>query len=282
MIQMTQLTLFPLPNKPYLDHQRNLTIASWNVNSVRARQHQIITWIRKMQPDVLCIQETKVKDNLFPQETFLAEGYQSVIFGQARYNGVAILSKYNIDDPVKGLRENCADYQARVISARVCGVNIICVYAPDARSVNHESFSHKLDWFDRLNTYLRSYYKRDENVILCGDLNVAPTDSDVFDSNSWLCKTYVHPQVRLAFKKIESWGLVDLLRRFGDSGHSFTWWNYGDGFPNNEGMRLDHILGSEKLASRLTKIWVDKEIRAAPKPSDHAPIICSFITQKKD
>lgn len=273
---MKQLTLFPQIHEFNLDSQKDLTIASWNVNSVRARLNQIVAWIRKVNPGILCLQETKVTDNLFPEENFLAEGYHSAIFGQTKYNGVAILSKYDIENPIKGLRENNLNEQARIISAKICGINIICLYAPDARSINHESFSYKLNWFNRLDAYLKNYYKKEEDIIVCGDFNIAPTDVDVYDPDLWICKTYIHPKIRSSFKKIESWGLVDFFQILGESKHSFTWWDYKEGFIKNKGMRLDHILGSEGLVSRLTKIWVDKEVRSLPKPSDHAPIICTL------
>ena len=142
--------------------------------------------------------------------------------------------------------------------------------------MTHDSFKYKLEWFSRLNRYLEKHYKKDEDLLVCGDFNVAPTDKDVFDPKSWLCRTYIHSDVRIAFRQIESWGLVDLFERFSGDNHSFTWWDYGDGLNVNRGMRLDHFLGSESLTSRIKKVFVDKETRAIQKSSDHAPLICSL------
>ena len=276
---MKQLSLFPRSyDQPTQDYQRDILIASWNVNSIRARKNQVVDWLRRVQPDVLCLQETKVKDNTFPREVFEAEGYEPLVFGQERYNGVAILSRHPISNVRKGLQDGQDDSQARLVSGDILGINIVCLYAPNARSVTHESFSHKIAWLDRLENYLRINYGKGDDVILCGDFNVAPYDHDVFDVKSWLCKTFIHPQAREAFGKVISWGLVDLLHIHGEC-HSFTWWDHGDGFEKERGMRLDHLLVSEGLASRVSKVWVDKDARVIEKPSDHAPIIGSFTRE---
>ena len=255
-----------------------LTIATWNVNSIRARLDLVLDWIRKRQPDVLCLQEIKVEDKGFPYEPFQREGYNAVVFGQKRYNGVAILSRLPMSSVKKGFCDDEGTEDRRVVSVYIGNLRIVSVYAPNAQEVRHESFERKVRWLERLCMYIEATHSRNEPLIVCGDFNVAPERRDVDDPQNELYETFVDWRVRKEFSRIMQWGLRDVLRSQQGGPGLFTWWDYrGNAFQQNRGMRIDHILASSELERRATGVLIDREARGAQKPSDHAPVIATFM-----
>jgi exodeoxyribonuclease-3 len=246
-----------------------MRIATWNVNSLKVRMERVPEWLGYAQPDVLCLQETKLSDAAFP-----AFGYESVHHGSGQWNGVAILSKVGIEDAVMGFADGAeADQDTRLVSARCGGVQVCSVYVPNGRSVGSEHYTYKLDWLARLRTHVAAIAKPTEAVAVCGDFNIAPTDKDVWDPAVFVGATHVTPEERQALLELESWGLVDAFRQRWPEGGLFTYWDYRAGdFHEHRGMRIDLILLSRPLAGNVTWALVDRNARKGKLPSDHAPL----------
>jgi exodeoxyribonuclease-3 len=267
-----------------------LRIATWNVNSLKARLEKVQWWLERARPDVLLMQETKLADAEAPVELFRAAGYALAHHGQGRWNGVAIASRCGLDavvtnfgDPVArapGAEEDDADplHEARMISARCGDVRVVCLYAPNGRVVASPFYTAKLAWFDRLARWLEEAAAPGEPLVLGGDLNVAPTDLDVWDARACHGGTHVSPPEREAFARLCRWGLVDAYRRHHPEPGRYTWWDYRAGaFHKNFGMRIDHLLVSAPLAARTLAAEIDREARKGkPIPSDHAPLVVDF------
>ena len=252
-----------------------MKIATWNVNSIRARHDRVLRWLERHQPDVLCLQELKVREADFPRLTIEAAGYKAAVLGQKTYNGVAILARQPLEDVRLGLGED--DPQARLVSARVGGVRVLSAYFPNGRTVGSESYSYKLEWMSRLRSELDTSYDPDEPLALCGDFNVAPAPRDVHDPAAWEASVLFHPTVREALESIRSWGFVDSYRQHHADEGLFSWWDYRMlGFPKNRGLRIDHIFVTRSLAERCRDASIDREERKGKQPSDHAPVIASF------
>ena len=254
-----------------------MKIATWNVNSIRIRLPRLISWLERTQPDVVCLQETKVTDDIFPLPEIESLGYRCLINGQKTYNGVAILSKLECTEPVLALPGDLADSDRRLASAEISGIRVINIYAPNGQEVGSQKYGYKLDWYKRLRGYLDSSFDPGGNVLICGDFNVAPEDRDVWDPKKWRGKILFSEPEKEALKNLIDWGLTDSLRIYHQEAGLFTWWDYRAGaFHRNFGLRIDHILLSKALASRCTGVEVDRNERKGDKPSDHAPVVASF------
>jgi exodeoxyribonuclease-3 len=248
-----------------------MKIATWNINSVRARVERLCNWLKAAQPDVLFLQELKCTDEQFPREEVRAAGYLAEVFGQRTYNGVAVLSKEPVQDVVKGLNDGVDDEQARVIGCTVKGVRMYGLYAPNGQAVGSPAYAYKLEWYARLTKWLASH---PGELLLCGDFNVAPEELDVWDPRYFADKTLFTPPERAALKALrDSLGLADAYRLHHSEGGKFSWWDYRLlAFPKNNGLRIDHFLLSKGLAQKCTAAEIDREARKGKLPSDHAPV----------
>ena len=252
-----------------------MRIATWNVNSLKVRMPRVEEWLRYAQPDVLCMQETKLADAAFPALAFEALGYRSAHHGSGRWNGVAILSRVGIEDVVDGFCHGLeADRDTRLISATCGGVRVSSVYAPNGRSLDSPEYRYKLSWFDRLRRHLEDTCDPDGPVAVCGDFNVAPEDRDVWDPGRFVGSTHVSQAEREALARLESWGREDALRLRHQEDGPFTYWDYRAGdFHQHRGMRIDLVLVSKPLAERVTYVLIDRFARKGKLPSDHAPVL---------
>ncbi len=257
-----------------------MKLATWNVNSIRARQGRLLDWLQRVQPDVVCLQEIKVADDAFPYEVFQAAGYHAAVFGQKTYNGVAILSRSEPANVERGFADGGDDSQARLLRAEIDGVQIISAYIPNGESVGSDKYAYKLDWMRRLRAYLERRFSPQTRLALCGDFNVARDEHDVARPHAWAGTVLFHGQIREAMEQLLAWGLVDLFRQQHPEGGLYSWWDYRRlAFPKNDGLRLDYILAAEPLAARATSAEIDRQERKASgdgKPSDHAPVVVVF------
>lgn len=256
-----------------------MLVATWNVNSLKARLPRVEQWLAESGPDVLCMQETKLADAAFPALAFQGLGYETVHHGQGQWNGVAICSKVGIEDPVFGFADGIEpDTDARLISATCGSVRIHSVYVPNGRAVGHDHYYYKLSWLARLREHLDTTCKPDEPVIVAGDWNIIPTDIDVWDPSEFEGATHVTPEERTALATVADWGLVDTFReRYPDTPGLFSYYDYTAGrFHKRQGMRIDYLLASEPLAATSTIDLVDRNGRKGSKPSDHAPVIAGY------
>jgi exodeoxyribonuclease III len=253
-----------------------MRIATWNVNSVRPRLDQLAGWAARAAPDVVCLQETKVEDDKFPVDAIAEVGYKSVFFGQKTYNGVAILARHGlgIEDVKKSLDGDADDAPRRFIAATVEGIRIINVYVPNGQAVGTPAFAYKLDWLERLRGELASRYTPEQDIMLCGDFNVAPEAIDVHDPKRWEGQVLFHPDERAALKRLLEWGLVDSFRKHHPEPKMFSWWDYRMGaYKRNWGLRIDLALLTQPLAARTKDVWIDKAPRELDRPSDHTPVV---------
>lgn len=253
-----------------------MKIATWNVNSIRVRLPQVLEWLKKENPDVLCLQETKITDGEFPAMAFRDAGYQAVYIGQKTYNGVATLSRAPADDVVTTLAGADGD-QKRLLATVVGGVRVVNVYVPNGEEVGSEKYSYKLSWLKALEKFIARELKSHPRLALLGDYNIAPEERDVHDPKRWEGHVLFSDKERAAFRSLTQLGLVDVFRKFEQPGKSFSWWDYRQGaFRRNHGLRIDHILCSATLASACRGCRIDIEPRKHERPSDHAPVIAEF------
>lgn len=264
-----------------------MRIATWNVNSLRARLEKVTWWLERARPDVLLMQETKLADADAPTAAFEAAGYALAHHGEGRWNGVAIASRCGIADvvanfgqplrpartPETGDDEPLAE--ARILAATCGGVRVVSLYAPNGRSLDSPFYRAKLGWFERLSGWLNDTARPDQPLVLGGDFNVAPTDADVWDPAALQGGTHVSPPERAALARLSDWGLVDAYRRLHPELERYTWWDYRAGaFHKNLGMRIDLLLVTEPVAGRLRWAEIDREARKGkPLPSDHTPLV---------
>lgn len=255
-----------------------MRIATWNVNSIRAREERLVAWLGRRAPDVLCLQELKVEEPKYPRERLEALGYRSVVHAQKTYNGVAILSRLEATDVVVGLGDGVEDPQSRLVSARVGGVRVVSVYMPNGQSVGSDKWTYKLAWMQRFRAWLDRHVSPDEPAAICGDFNVAPEALDVHDPAFWEGETLYHPEARAGLAHVRAFGLVDTFRERhpGEAG-LFSWWDYRMlGFPKNRGLRIDHVDATRVLAAKCTESFIDRDERKGEAPSDHAPVVSTF------
>jgi exodeoxyribonuclease-3 len=252
-----------------------MKIATWNVNSIRARRQHVVDWLDAAQPDVLCLQELKVADEDFPHDEIVECGYEAAVFGQKTYNGVAIVSRHALSNVVRGIDDAEDDAQARLISADVEGVTVLSAYFPNGGEVGSDKFDYKLRWMARLRKALDSRFDPGtDQVALCGDFNVAPFDDDIGRPKEWRSSVLACDAVRDALEDVAAFGLRDVVRPFHPTGGVFSWWDYrGRGFERGNGLRIDHVYATRKLAQRTIGAVVDREQRAQKSPSDHAPVL---------
>lgn len=249
-----------------------MKLTTWNVNSLKVRLPQVLQWLQTNPVDVLCIQETKLTDDKFPQAEIEAAGYHVVFTGQKTYNGVAILSRHPIEDVQKN-NPLFEDEQQRIIAATIAGMRIVCAYIPNGQAPGTDKFSYKLRWLEALEQWLQQEMAKHPNLALLGDYNIAPDDRDVHDPAAWEGMNLVSPEERTAFQRLIALGLSDSFRQFEQPEKTFSWWDYRAlGFRLNKGVRIDHVLLSAPLAQRCISCSVDKVPRKWEQPSDHAPV----------
>ena len=239
---------------------------------------RVSEWLSEVQPDVLCMQETKMTDEQFPSLDFLQLGYESVHFGQGRWNGVAILSKVGLTEPLFGFADGREpDVDARIVWATCGGVRICSVYVPNGRELTNDHYTYKLDWFGRLRANLDANHSPEEKLVILGDFNVAPTDIDVWSPAAFEGGTHVSQPERDALQRLKDWGLVDTLRERYPQDQIYSFWDYRNGdFHKRRGVRIDFLLSTPALAQHCSADLIDRNARKGTKPSDHAPVMGVF------
>lgn len=254
-----------------------MRLASWNVNSLTRRLPFVLSWMEEHQPDVLCLQETKQSDAAFPTGPLADLGYRSVHHGDGRWNGVAIVSRVGLDDPVVGFPGQDDDQGTRLVAATCGGARVHSVYVPNGRSLESEHYQAKLAWLDRLSAYLGETCDPASPVMVAGDFNIAPTDADVWDAAQFAHSTHVSIPERQRLQVLLDWGLADVFARLHPEGGVYSWWDYRAGdFHNGRGMRIDLVLLTPPLAERCVSAVIDRQarkVRGGHKPSDHAPVV---------
>lgn len=252
-----------------------MKIAAWNVNSVRVRLPHLLQWLADNKPDVALLQETKTKDENFPHAEINAAGYHCAHYGQAAYNGVAILSRSAQTEVVAGMPRRPDDAQARVIAATVDGVRVISVYVPNGQSAESDKYRYKMEWLADFTAYLGELSARP--TVAGGDYNIAPADEDMYDAKKWGCNVPATPPEREAFRTLLAAGYRDAHRLFPREEKVFSWWDYRHAaFRRDNGLRIDMLLLSEPLAKRCVACLPDKTPRGWERPSDHAPVVGEF------
>jgi exodeoxyribonuclease-3 len=251
-----------------------MLIATWNVNSVRAREERLLRWLETNQPDALCLQELKTEEDAFPFDAVREVGYETAVLGQKTYNGVAILAQREPEDVELGFGDDIDDPQARCIAATVGGIRIVSIYVPNGSTIESDKYAYKRLWLDRLVTYIEERELTGGPFALLGDFNIVPEERDVNRPGEWEGTVLYNPEMRQRFQELLGLGLVDAFRRCRDEDGLYSWWDYRQlGFPKNNGLRIDHILVSADLAERCTGARIDRDERKGQKPSDHAPVI---------
>jgi exodeoxyribonuclease-3 len=254
-----------------------LKVATWNVNSVLARLPLVLRWLEAERPDVLCMQELKCTDERFPAEAFADLGYRAETHGQPTYNGVAILSRTKIEDVSRGFPDDEEGSHARLIAGTVKGVRLVNVYIPNGQAVGTDKYQFKLRWMRRLREFFDESYDKGDEVLLCGDFNVAPEERDVHDPKLWQNRVLFSRRERNAAEEIREWGFTDAFRLHTEDAGHYSWWDYRSfSFQRNAGLRIDHVWVTKPLAARCKACRIDVEPRRWQRPSDHAPVIAEF------
>ncbi|BAU46717.1 exodeoxyribonuclease III [Sulfurifustis variabilis] len=255
-----------------------MKLATWNVNSIRARLPHVLDWLDRQRPDVACLQETKVPDEEFPKLELQAAGYVVLHAGQKGYNGVATLVRHSATEVLTeapGLDSG----QKRFLAATIAGVRVLNVYVPNGERVGSPKYAYKLEWLEALRAWLAGELARHERLVIVGDFNIAPEDRDVYEPKLWRNQVLFSEPERDALRSLVGLGLVDLFRRFTSEAGHYTWWDYRAGaFRRNQGLRIDHILASPALAARAKACFIDREPRGRERPSDHAPVVADLDT----
>jgi len=259
-------------------------IATWNVNSIKARLPNALAWLEEAQPDVVLLQELKVTDDNFPALEIEALGYSCAVHGQKTYNGVAILSKFPLADVTTGLPGDTSDDQARYVEAWIdssgagaAGVRVASIYLPNGNPVDTEKFTYKLAWMDRLVDHASGLLAAEEPVVLGGDFNVIPADGDCYDPAAWAGDALARPETRARFRTLLNLGYTEAYRTLHSETHVYSFWDYqGGAWQKDNGIRIDHLLLSPQAADRLRRVEIAKHTRAWAKPSDHVPIVAEI------
>ncbi len=253
-----------------------MRVATWNVNSVKQRVPRLLPWLDQRKPDVVCLQETKLSDGAFEQllgEELASRGYVAALHGEAQWNGVAILSRVGLDDVSAGLdgAPGFPHQEARAVSATCGGIRVHSVYVPNGREPGSDHYRYKLAWLSALREVLATGPRA---AMFCGDMNIAPTDADVFDPAAYVGHTHVTSQERAALASLQQLGFRDVVRDRWPTERVFTYWDYRAGmFHRDLGMRIDLVLASADVAGRVKAAWVDRQARKGSRPSDHAPVV---------
>ncbi len=253
-----------------------IKIATWNVNSVKARLPNVLIWLKEFAPDVVLLQEIKTVDEGFPRMEIEDLGYTVETHGQKTYNGVAILSKSGIEDVERGLPGDDEDVQARYIEGTVFGsVRVASIYLPNGNPIDTEKFTYKLGWMDRLYEHIKTRLTLEELYVFGGDYNVIPNDDDVYNIAAFAKDALVQPESRARFQAIKNLGLTDALRSFNHAPHQYSYWDYQRGaWQKDNGLLIDHLLLTPQAADRLKDAGIDKGPRGKEKASDHTPVWC--------
>jgi exodeoxyribonuclease-3 len=250
-----------------------MKLATWNVNSLNIRLPQLLTWLAQRGPDVVCLQETKLEDANFPVAEIEGAGYRVLYCGQKTYNGVALLSRVDGIDAARCI-PRFDDEQKRVLAATIEDTRVVCAYCPNGESVISPKYQYKLAWYAALRDWLGEELQRYPKLAVLGDFNVAPEPRDVHDPRLWEGKVLFSEPERAALRSLLDVGLQDSFRLFEQPEKSFTWWDYRmNQFKRNMGLRIDHILLSQALAVQAKASFIDREVRAQERPSDHAPVV---------
>lgn len=250
-----------------------MKLATWNVNSLNVRLPHVLDWLAASRADVLCLQETKQEDSKFPYAMLREAGYNAIHCGQKTYNGVAILSRHEMAEPLFGI-PGYEDAQQRVITATINGLRIVCAYIPNGQSVDSDKYRYKLNWLETLTRWLQQELRHHPRLVLLGDYNIAPEDRDVHDPEAWQGNVLVSGAERATFRKLIDLGLHDSFRLFEQGDGHFSWWDYRmAAFRRNLGLRIDHILVSTPLVSECKACIIDKAPRKLERPSDHTPVV---------
>ncbi|OCW58919.1 exodeoxyribonuclease III [Hoeflea olei] len=258
-----------------------MKIATWNINGIKARIDNLLTWLKESDPDIVCLQEIKSVDDGFPRLEIEALGYHVETHGQKGFNGVAILSKQSPDEVTRGLPGDDADEQARFMEA-VFSVGSGClrvasIYLPNGNPVDTEKFPYKLSWMQRLEAFAAERLAFEEPLVLAGDYNVIPEPVDCHDPKVWEGDALFRPESRTAFRRLENLGFTDAVRTVDDRPETYTFWDYQAGaWPKNNGIRIDHLMLSPEAADRLGAATIEKHVRAWERPSDHVPVAISL------
>jgi exodeoxyribonuclease-3 len=249
-------------------------LATWNVNSLKARLDRVTAWLDEVRPDVLCIQETKMNDAAFPALAFQEMGYDTAHRGQGQWNGVAILSRVGLSDVRTQFATGEPDAEARLISAECGDCTVVCVYVPNGRALDHDHYQYKLRWMKQLRDHVAAIADPTDQVVVAGDFNIAPRDIDVWDPAALEGSTHVSAPEREVLDNLCEWGLVDVFREQHPEPNLFSWWDYRNGsFHRGWGMRIDLTLVSRSVATNATWTSVDRNARKGEQPSDHAPVL---------
>ncbi|MFT7668959.1 MAG: exodeoxyribonuclease-3 [Planctomycetota bacterium] len=259
-----------------------MQIVTWNVNSIRARLPRFLPWLKEHMPDVVCLQETKCVDEVFPREEIEELGYNILIYGQKTYNGVAILARNAITDEVRGFPGDGPDTERRALGATVGDVMILNLYVVNGKEVGSDKYAYKLDWLERLHDFIDGHYPAKgghltQKLVVTGDFNITFDDRDMHDPAAWRDKILCSEPERDGLAKVMGLGLRDAYRKFDQEGGKFTWWDFRSrGFSGNRGLRIDHFLMSPEAYAACSSVTVDLDARGGEKPSDHAPVIATL------
>lgn len=249
-----------------------LKIASWNVNSLKVRLDQVLSWLEESQTDILAIQETKMEDAAFPKEAFLNLGYEVSFSGQKTYNGVAIISRFPHTD-IETSFPDFIDEQKRILAVSINGMRIINFYIPNGQSLDSNKYQYKLEWLDHMHAFVDKQLKTYQDCVVLGDFNIAPDDIDVHDPKLWEGSVLVSEAERLQFQKLLRLGMIDVIRQHHPDAVLYSWWDYrAAAFRRGMGLRIDHILMSNLLSTRVQASGIDSQARRHERPSDHAPV----------
>ncbi len=253
-----------------------MKLATWNVNSLKVRLPHLLDWLASTNPDVVCLQETKLEDSRFPREALESAGYRAAFTGQKTYNGVAILARSPLAEVEAGIA-GFPDEQKRVLSATVERTRVVCLYAPNGQAVGSDKYEYKLRWYEALREWLRKVLARHPRLAVLGDLNIAPEDRDVHDPKAWEGQVHVSEPERAALRGLVGLGLEDSFRLFDQPERSYSWWDYRmAAFRRNAGLRIDLILLSSALARQCRASTIDTAPRKLERPSDHTPVIAEI------
>lgn len=263
-----------------------MRIATWNVNSIRQRLDNLLSWLKERQPDIVCLQEIKCTDEAFPREPIEALGYNVAVHGQKTFNGVALLSKLPFDEVAPGLIGDDSDVQARFLEALVstgAGVlRVVSLYLPNGNPPATDKYTYKLKWMDRLIAFSHERLKLEEPLVLAGDFNVIPAPLDAKRPAAWVQDALFLPQTRERFRALLNLGLTDAVRAASEDGGLYTFWDYqAGGWPKDDGIRIDHLLLSPQAADTLCTVGIDRHVRGWDKPSDHVPVFVNLDIKER-
>jgi exodeoxyribonuclease III len=250
---------------------------TWNVNSITARLPHVEELLISYEPDIFCMQETKIVDEKFPYEVFRERGYEVQIYGEKSYNGVAILTKEPMTNLVRGFKEEIAAGSKRLIAGQIGDLNVLNVYIPNGQTIGSEKYHYKMEWLSALKKHIEENYSPADELVICGDFNIAPEDIDLYKPEVWDGAIMASPEERRSLQEIKDWGFIDVFREHNQEAGLYTWWDYQRGaFRRNAGFRIDHIWTTPSLAAKCQGCLVAREMRELERPSDHAPVIAEF------